>query len=99
MQYPIVQIKTKDNLWLHGLFIEAPQSKTVFINIHGTASNFYEEDFIETIAEKLVPAGISLLSTNNRGVGTYDAWDGKGGSVELFEDCLLDIDAWIEFVL
>jgi hypothetical protein len=50
MTYPIVHIKTPDNLWLDGLFIETPEAKSVFINIHGTASNFYEEYFIEVMA-------------------------------------------------
>ena len=99
MKYPIVQVRTSDGLWLHGLFIESPKSKTVFINIHGTASNFYEEDFIETMTVRFVPEGISMLSTNNRGTSVYDAWDKKGAAVEMFEDCLKDIDAWIEFAI
>ncbi len=99
MNFPLVQVETEDGLWLHGLFLEAKDPRAVFINIHGTASNFYEEDFIETLAEKLIPAGISMLSTNNRGVGVYDAWDKKGAAVEIFEDCLKDIDAWINFAV
>lgn len=99
MIYPIVQVKTKGDFWLHGLFLEAKNPKAVFLNIHGTASNFYEEDFIEAMSEKFLPEGISMLSTNNRGNGVYSAWDKNGGAVEIFEDCLFDIDAWIEFVL
>src|SRR3989344_7856507 len=99
MKYPIVQVETKGDLWLHGLLLEAENPNAIFINIHGTASNFYEEDFIEAIAEKIIPRGISMLSTNNRGAGVFDAWDGKGAATEMFEDCLSDIDAWIEFAL
>jgi len=100
MNYPIVQVKTEDGLWLHGLYLPAAKKETVFINIHGTASNFYEEDFIEFMAERFVPAGISMLSTNNRGNGTYDAWGKRtGAAVEIFEECLLDIDAWLDYVL
>ena len=99
MNYPIVQVKTSDGLWLHGLYLPATNKETVFLNIHGTASNFYEEDFIETMSEKFIPAGISMLSTNNRGTGVYDAWDKKGAAVEIFEDCLKDIDAWVKFAL
>lgn len=97
MQYPIVQIKTKDGCFLHGLFIEAKNPKAIFINIHGTASNFYEEDFIEYMAEKFVQNGISLLSVNNRGAGVYDAYQKTGAAVEKFEDSIKDIDGWIEF--
>lgn len=100
MKYPIVQVKTSDGFWLHGLYLPAENKKTVFLNIHGTASNFYEEDFIEEMTKALIPKGISMLSTNNRGNGVYDAWETKkGAAVEIFEDCLIDIDAWIEFVL
>jgi pimeloyl-ACP methyl ester carboxylesterase len=99
MNYPIVQIKTPDNLWLHALHLHAPNSKTIFLNIHGTASNFYEEYFIEVLTEKLAYQGISMLSTNNRGTGVYDAWQGNGAAVEKFSDCLIDIDSWIEFAL
>jgi pimeloyl-ACP methyl ester carboxylesterase len=84
---------------LHGLFLESPKKKTVLINIHGTASNFYEEDWIESLAKSLNDKNISLLSTNNRGASTYDPYQKCGAAVEKFEDCLKDIDSWIKFVI
>jgi len=99
LNYPIVQVKTNDNIWLHGLYIPALNSKTIFINIHGTASNFYEEDFIKILAERFSEEGITLLSTNNRGTGVYDAYQKTGAAVEKFEDCLIDIDTWVKFAL
>lgn len=99
MDYPIVQVKTRDEIWLHGLYLHKPQDDAVLINIHGTASNFYEEYFIEVLAKKIKDKNISLLSTNNRGAGVYDAYQEIGAAVEKFEDCLTDIDAWIEFAL
>ena len=62
MNYPIVQVKIKDTIWLHGLFLEAQSGKTILLHTHGTASNFYEEYFIEVLAEKLIQNGISILS-------------------------------------
>lgn len=97
MTYPILHVRTKDGIQLHGLFMEAKTPKTIFIHVHGTASNFYEEDFIEVLTEKFARAGISMLSTNNRGAGVYDAYQKTGAAVEIFEQCLIDIDAWIEF--
>lgn len=99
MNYPIAQIKTEDNQCLYGLFLESAKKEKVFINIHGTGSNFYEEDFIEVFAEYFAKNGISLLSTNNRGAGVYDAYQKSGAAIEKFEDCVIDIDAWISFVL
>ena len=99
MRYPIVQVKTRDDLWLYGLYLRADKNDTVFINIHGTASNFYEEYFIEIFANTFLKEGVSILSTNNRGAGVYDAYQKSGAAVEKFEDCLIDIDAWIEFAI
>ena len=99
MNYPIVQTKTPDNLWLHALHLRAQDSNAVFLNVHGTASNFYEEYFIEVLTKTLAYQGISMLSTNNRGTGVYDAWQGNGAAVEKFSDCLIDIDSWVEFAL
>lgn len=99
MNYPIVKVKTRDSLLLYGLYLQATKSTTIFINIHGTASNFYEEYFIEEMSKKFLDTGISMLSVNNRGAGVYDAYQKSGAAVEKFEDCVVDINAWIEFVL
>lgn len=99
MSYPIVHVKTVDNLPLYGLFLEASNSKTIFIHTHGTCSNFYEEYFIELLSQKMVEKGISFLSANNRGATVHDAYENMGTAVELFEDSIKDIDAWIVFAL
>ncbi len=96
MNCEIVKATTQDNLTLYGLLFRAKGSAIV-INIHGTASNFYEEDFIPVIAKKFGKAGISMLSTNNRGANVLQAYPPSGASMELFENCILDIDAWISF--
>lgn len=99
MKYPIVHTKTNDNALLFGLFLGAPTSKTIFIHTHGTASNFYEEYFIESFAGKFIENNISLLSANNRGAGVYDAYEKTGAATELFEDCVYDLDAWVTFAI
>lgn len=99
MEYPIIQVKTKDNLYLNGLYLRAENPKAVFINFHGTASNFYEEDYNQPLAEELLKNNISFTSANNRGAGVYDAYQKTGAAVEKFEDCLTDFDAWLEFII
>jgi len=99
MKNPIVQVETKDKLTLHGLHLCAPDSDTVFLHTHGTASNFYEEDFVYALAERFLGERISMLSVNNRGAGVYDTYQHIGGAVEKFEDCLIDIDVWMEFAM
>jgi len=101
--YPIVKIKTSDGLTLHGFLSEPKKpSKFIKINIHGTSGNFFYNDFYEPLINSANKLGIAHLTTNNRGTGVYEIEKGTpnhGASVELFEDCLKDIDAWIEFAL
>ncbi len=97
--YPIVQVTTKDHFLLYGMYLPV-KSNTVLIAIHGTASNFYENDFMEEITKVAHEKGVSVLLTNNRGSGVLQAWPRlHGTALEHFEDCLKDIDAWISFAL
>lgn len=98
MKYSLVQVETKDKLPLHGLLLE-PNKNTIVISIHGTASNFYEDDFTGPLAEVLNKNEISFLSTNNRGAFVLQAYPPRGSAMENFEDCILDIDTWIRFVV
>ena len=102
-KYPIVRVKTSDGLDLHGLLIEpSSPSRTIIIHIHGSSGNFYGNKYFEELTKSVVDLGISYLSTNNRGNHVYELEKGTvyyGVSLEKFEDCILDIDAWIEFAL
>lgn len=99
MKSPIVKVRTKDKLPLYGLLLEAEGSKVLFVEIHGTASNFYENEFMWPLAEALEKQGISTLVVNTRGADSLQAYPFRGNALEKFEDCVLDIDAWIEFAL
>lgn len=99
MNYPIVEVKTTNSIVLHGLFLEAPKSKTVLVFVHGTASNFYENYFMEPESRTLLGMGISVLSVNNRGNEVLKAYPTGGASMEHFEDCMKDIDAWIKLAV
>jgi pimeloyl-ACP methyl ester carboxylesterase len=106
MENPFVHVVTADKLDLYGILINAPKKDTIIINIHGTADNFYDNDFVWQIAETLKLLNISVLSVNNRGSYNLefynygpDARRNSGASVEIFEKCILDIDAWIKFAL
>ncbi|MBI4145569.1 alpha/beta fold hydrolase [Candidatus Woesearchaeota archaeon] len=95
MRYPLVQVKTEDRLVLDGMLFEAA-STVIVINVHGTASNFYDEDFMRNMAAEFVTHNVSFLSTNNRGTGVLQP-SLPGCVGEIFEDCVKDIDAWIGF--
>lgn len=103
MKYPVVSVKTKDGLDLEGLFFE-PENHTdlIKIHLHGTAGSFFYNNFYEGLISSSLELGISHLTTNNRGTGVYEVESGTmshGASLEKFEDCVYDIDAWIEFAL
>lgn len=101
--YPIVNVATSDGLTLHGLLTEPSQpSKTIVLHIHGSGGNFYGNSYFEKLTSSVVDLGIAFLATNNRGSGVYELEKGTiyhGVSLEKFEDCVLDIDAWVEFAL
>lgn len=103
MKFPIVNVVTNDGYTLHGLFSEPrKKSQTIIIHIHGSAGNFYQSNFYPYLFKMANQLNISFLSTNNRGTGVYDIEKGtkyRGAAVEIFEECLLDIDSWIEHVV
>jgi len=50
MMGSIIEIETLDHLPLYGLYHRVTKSKTILINIHGTASNFYENYFLTNLS-------------------------------------------------
>ncbi|OGK62370.1 hypothetical protein A2334_02905 [Candidatus Roizmanbacteria bacterium RIFOXYB2_FULL_38_10] len=85
------------------------QSDTAVLHIHGTAGDFYTHKFIETEGKALQKLDISFLTANNRGHDVYAdirkhsknivEWISIGGGFEKFEDSVLDIQAWINFLV
>ncbi|MFA6365547.1 MAG: DUF1749 domain-containing protein [Candidatus Paceibacterota bacterium] len=106
MKSPIVHTITADKIDLYGILLAAPKKDTIIITVHGTADNFYDNEFIWQIAEAVAPLNVSMLSVNNRGSYNLEFYDygpgirrDTGASVEIFEKCVLDIDTWIKFAL
>ena len=99
MHIPIVNIKTSDRLELYGILLESAKKDAIIINIHGTADNFYDNEFIWQIAKDVASLNISMLSVNNRGSYGLEVYQKSGASIELFEKCIIDIDARIAYAL
>lgn len=99
MNYPIVEIQTEDKLTLFGLISQPVSTKTIYLNIHGSGSNFFCEEFQQVFYEELPKLGIDVLFTNNRGSYSLDSWQDTGSALEIFEESLIDIDGWIEWAL
>lgn len=96
MKYPIAKVKTPDGLQLFGYHTPSSDSDTVLLNIHGTGSDFYVEEFEEEFHSRLPVHGVATLFIQNRGHHVMDYWQKTGAALEMFEDCLIDIDTWIE---
>ncbi|HCM81915.1 MAG: Alpha/beta hydrolase fold protein [Microgenomates group bacterium GW2011_GWC1_43_11] len=99
--YPIVHVVTKDTLPLYGLYLKAQKkSNRIIVHIHGTSGNFYGNTFYPYIADVAYKNNFSYLQTNNRGYGNFEYEPGEvphGAALELFEDSVMDLDAWLEF--
>jgi len=99
---------TDDNLQLQGL-LYAPQEKTskAFLHIHGMSGNFYENNFLDAMAEKIVGAGYAFVPVNTRGhdfvadfvvPGSEEKYKRIGDAFEKMEECEQDIKAAIDYL-
>lgn len=103
----LVKTITSDGIELQGFWIDK-KSDIALYHSHGTAGDFYSHNFIDIIGKKISSEGISFLTANNRGHDVYAylrkhtderiKWTQIGGAFERFEDCILDISSWIDFL-
>lgn len=108
MKGELVKVVTSDGLELKGFFSDQ-RSDLAVLHFHGTAGDFYTHGFVEVEGEKLADEKISFLTANNRGHDVFAdirihkdrevEWTQIGGGQERFEDCIFDIDAWINFLI
>ena len=109
MRGEIARTYTEDNLNLQGILCtpESPARRLV-LHIHGSYGNFYENLFLDSVADAYSTSGTAFLSVNTRGHDYYadfktrlpqGGYDSKriGGILEQFGKCLLDVRAWIDF--
>lgn len=67
------------------------RKKSIVIHLHGLEDNFHERPFLDMMAKKYQEVGFDFLPFDNRGHDFYS-------QIEKFTDCILDIDAALEFV-
>jgi pimeloyl-ACP methyl ester carboxylesterase len=90
---------------LHGLLFhpreELPQPDLALLMLHGVGSNFYTSH-LPLVAEALAGDGYHSLSSNTRGHDYITRSGGRdqigGAAFEMLEDCLLDVDAALEYL-
>ena len=108
MDIEFYRVVTKDKLILQGLLYKPvkPTNKAI-LHIHGMAGNFYENKFLDSMAKYFTKKGWSFLTVNTRGhdfiadfplEGKEEKYKRVGNVWEKIEDCVLDIEPWINFL-
>jgi predicted alpha/beta-fold hydrolase len=95
MNTSFIRITTEDQLILQGLIYRPEQeTKKAYLHIHGMAGNFYENRFLDSMAEQLTKSGYAFLAINTRGhdiiadfplVGSEEKFKRIGDAFEKFE--------------
>lgn len=106
MNQKFLRATTNDKLILQGL-LSSPDNTTdkIVLHIHGMGGNFYENRFLDYMANTFTKNGYAFLSVNTRGhdliadfpiEGDVEKHKRIGNSREIFEECILDIESWID---
>lgn len=104
----IESIRTADGIGLKGLLLEAKESDRICLFIPGCCGNFVDNDFMRIISMELLKNQYSVLCANTRGSFMMNSSFHPqnlerpkqiGVAYEHFEDCVYDIDAWIEHLI
>ena len=102
MKTELFRVETADQVVLHGAYYEGDNHLPAVLIMHGAAMNFYT-GVGRFLPEILAAEGYPVVSVNNRGHDFGTAPDGDRRPVlglmrERFTDCVMDIEAWIEFL-
>lgn len=109
MKYEFVEVITKNNIKLPGMVTDNGNKKCI-IYVPGMTGNFFESEFIRNLAAKTSEKGYDFIFSHNQGSFQimdykYLREDGKwksktiGTAFEDFEECLNDIQAWIDYAI
>lgn len=103
MKTSFIKTETTDGLSFTGL-LTAPDMKTtkLILHVHGMSGDIYINSFYPAMHEKYPVNGYAFLAAEHRGthsVAQFNHSSGEiiniGNSYEIFEDSVLDIQAWV----
>lgn len=108
MNFEFVETFTEQNIKLFGCLSQKNNKKCI-LYIPGLTGNFFESKFPREIGKKCIEKGYDFLFSHNQGSFQIIEFpflreDGKlksktkGATYEKFEDCVYDIDAWVEYL-
>lgn len=99
----IVTSKSTDGIEYKGLLTEAVNAKGIIIHIHGMSGSVVLNNYYQTMHDKYSEAGWSFLVGEHRGTGSITQFNSDRGTLnlgntfEIFEECIYDIQGWINF--
>jgi alpha-beta hydrolase superfamily lysophospholipase len=106
MNAKFLRATTDDKLILQGLlYMPEKAAERVILHIHGMSGNFYENRFLDAMAEEFTNKGWAFLVPNTRGHdyiadfpidGPQEKSVRIGNYREIFEDCLKDLKTWMD---
>lgn len=108
MNFEFVETMTEQNIKLFGC-LSKKNNKRCILYIPGLTGNFFESKFPREIGKVSVEQGYDFLFSHNQGSFQIIEFpflreDGKlksitkGATYENFEDCVYDIDAWLQYL-
>ncbi len=105
MKQELVRMQSIDGIELPGMFY-TPDKKTnkIVIHVHGLSGNFYENPFLDVLANTYTQMGYAFVTFNNRGREYITEMIKQnqgvilGSCYESFEDCVLDIEGVVNWV-
>ena len=86
------------------LYTPDKETNKIVIHVHGLNGNFYENRFLDILAESYTEKNYAFLTFNNRWrwfITELLKWDDFitiGWSLERFKDCILDIQGVVNWV-
>lgn len=102
----LVTFKNSNAFHHDGILYSDPANTTTIVHVHGSFGNFYQNEFLRVMAKTYLCSRINFLTFNLAGhdalaEGYRNEWDFEyaGGAVTSFNECRVDIQAAIDFVL
>ncbi|OGG26795.1 hypothetical protein A2960_01335 [Candidatus Gottesmanbacteria bacterium RIFCSPLOWO2_01_FULL_39_12b] len=98
--------QTQDGFELDAiLFSPAKKTDTVILHFHGKEGDFLQNHFIQTMAENFPKENIAFMTASHRGrsyivdlmrkSASGFEYIQMGSAFDIFEDCVYDIDVWV----
>jgi len=103
----IIDIKNSQGIILKGCLFDVSHKDICVLFVPGMAGNIIENKFIQILAEEFQKKGIGFVCGHNQGsfhivdlpCDNQEEFVRKGVAFEKFDDCISDIDAYINFII